>query len=56
MLFEYHREHGRITSSAVEARSDRPLWVDLLKPTLEEARSVERLLDISLPSRARCKT
>jgi magnesium transporter len=51
MLVEYHREHARITSGAGEARSDRPLWIDLLKPTLEEARSVEQLLDISLPSR-----
>ena len=51
MLLQYHGDNARLRAASDGLRANPPLWIDLFKPTPEEERLVEQLLDISLPSR-----
>jgi magnesium transporter len=51
MLFQYHRDHTHLTSRGDATSDAPPVWIDLFKPAAEEEAFVERLLDLSLPSR-----
>lgn len=55
MLKVYQLQNGGLRSSDVSADSEIPatsLWIDLLNPTLEERRAVDKFLSMELPTRA----
>jgi magnesium transporter len=51
MLLQYHGDNARLRAASDGPWADPPLWIDLFKPTPQEERLVEQLLEISLPSR-----
>lgn len=51
MITVYTLAHGRLEKGDASALSDAALWIDLLEPTEDEERAVERLLGIDLPTR-----
>jgi Mg2+ and Co2+ transporter CorA len=46
-MLKVHRR-GATPSDAAEIAQD-AIWIDLLNPTSDEKRSVERLLDVEIP-------
>ncbi|MGN6149937.1 MAG: hypothetical protein ACTHPD_15475 [Rhizomicrobium sp.] len=55
MLKVYQLQNGGLRSSDVPAESGIPaasLWIDLLNPTLDERRAVDKFLAMELPTRA----
>ena len=55
MLKVYQLQNGGLRSSDVSADSEIPatsLWIDLLNPSLEERRAVDKFLHMELPTRA----
>ncbi len=55
MLKVYQLQNGGLRSSDVSADSEIPatsLWIDLLNPTLDERRSIDKFLNMELPTRA----
>jgi magnesium transporter len=54
MILVYTRSEGAVSASDLVERceiSDEVVWIDLLRPTPEEARAVERALGIEMPTR-----
>lgn len=53
MLTVYELENGRLVSyEGIERLSTKSVWIDMLHPTPEEDAAVERLVGISIPTRA----
>ena len=54
MILLYTRSEGAVSATDLLERSELPddaVWIDLLRPTAEEIRPVERALGIEMPSR-----
>jgi len=54
MILVYTRSEGAVSATDLLERSEVPddvVWMDLLRPTSEEARAVERALGIEMPTR-----
>ena len=51
MLIQYHREADRLVDGVKGIAGVQPVWLDLVDPTRDEERLVERLLSLALPTR-----
>ncbi|MGN6148196.1 MAG: magnesium transporter, partial [Rhizomicrobium sp.] len=55
MLKIYQQQNGGLRSSEIAPEAPIPaasLWIDLLNPTLDERRAVDKFLNMELPTRA----